>query len=160
MSKVVTKVNQQHQDKLIIFDDDPYFGALIAASARNFGFRPNFFTSLYAMGPFSRLKEYDLAIIDVYMDSIRGDELAAYIDMFLMQVPVILVSAEPLDLGSQDINWPPSVRAFVHKSLGPYRILKVARATLERERLLRRLSMNETRIAVNALDQVSPGSIA
>ena len=148
------------QDKLIVFDDDPYFGALISATSRQYGFATHYFQSLYAMGSFSRIKAYDIAIIDVYMDSIRGDELAAYIDMFCGEIPVILVSGETLEFRSHGSVWPPSVRAFLPKSVGAHQILAAARATLQRNRLLKRLATGEAPhdfIGLKDLAQVAPG---
>ena len=115
------------------------------------------------MGPFARIKDYDLAIIDVYMDSIRGDELAEYLDMFVVQVPVILVSGKDFNLEHQATEWPSSVRAFIHKSEGPYQILATARAVLQRDRLLKRLAAGghlHGLSVVSDLDQASPGGIA
>ena len=159
-----SKIQQQPpQDKLVIFDDDPYFGALISATARNFGFAPNYFQSLYAMGNFARIKDYDIAIIDVYMDSIRGDELAEYLDMFVVQVPVVLVSGKDFNLEHQSAEWPSSVRAFIHKSEGPYQILATTRAVLQRDRLLKRLAAGGHPHGlgiVSDLDLASPGGIA
>ena len=153
MLKPVEKVAQPH-DKLIVFDDDPYFGALISATARGFGFTPTYFTSLFDMGPLARIKDYDFAIIDVFMGSIRGDELAEYIDMFFGQVPVILVSSEDM-VGKNGLSrWPQSVRAFVHKAEGPYKILDAARTTLQRERLLQRLASGSGTTQLNAADRV------
>jgi DNA-binding response OmpR family regulator len=127
-------------DKLIIFDDDPYFGTLISAIARQYNFAAHYFQSLYAMGSFSRIRNYDIAIIDIYMDSIRGDELAAYIDMFCSDIPVILVSGQGLEHRDGRTVWPQSVRAFIPKAAGAHQILAAARATLTRERMLKRLA--------------------
>jgi DNA-binding response OmpR family regulator len=150
------------KDRLIIFDDDPYFGALISANARNFGFAPSYFSSLYAMGPFARIKDYDFAIIDVYMDSIRGDELATYIDMFFAEMPVILVSGENLDKVHCQQSWPSSVRAFIHKVEGPQKILSAARGILRRDRWLRHLANNHApaKTPFSVLNQAMPGGIA
>jgi DNA-binding response OmpR family regulator len=145
-------------DKLIVFDDDPYFGALISATARQFNFSAHYFQSLYAMGSFARIRNYDIAIIDVFMDSIRGDELATYIDMFCADIPVILVSGERFDHQDKRIVWPPSVRAFIPKSAGAHQILAAAKATLNRDRMLRRLAAGEP--CINHLDITDLGQLA
>ncbi len=149
-------------DKLIVFDDDPYFGALISATARQLNFSAHYFQSLYAMGSFARIKNYDIAIIDVYMDSIRGDELATYIDMFCDDIPVILVSGERFDHHDRRTVWPPSVRAFIPKAAGAHQILAAAKATLTRDRMLKRLAAGEphiNHIEITDLDQLAPAGI-
>jgi DNA-binding response OmpR family regulator len=126
-------------DKLVIFDDDVCFGTLLSAKARRAGFAPQFFTSLVDLGSFARIKEFDLAIIDYYLGSIRGDEIAEYVDTFFDQVPVIIVSSE--DMRERRLQkWPASVRLFIPKADGAHSIIAGARQLLTRERMLRRLA--------------------
>lgn len=127
-------------DKLVVVDDDPVFGALLMSKAKSAGFDARFFLSLVDMGSFARIKDYDLAVIDFYMDQIRGDEIAAYVDTFFKDIPVIIVSAEDFSSPERRKKWPPTVRAFVQKTDGVDKILATAKAVLHRERMLRRLS--------------------
>jgi DNA-binding response OmpR family regulator len=126
-------------DKLVIFDDDVCFGALLSAKARAMGFDPRYFTSLVDLGSFARIKTFDLAIVDYYLGSIQGDEIAEYVDTFFAQVPVIIVSSEDFR-ATRSQKWPASVRQFVPKAEGPTKILEAARNVLQRERMLRRLA--------------------
>lgn len=123
-------------DKLLVVDDDPNFGALISAVAKDRGFIPKFFTSLIDMGSFARIKEFDVAVIDYYLGSMRGDEIAEYVDTFFSEVPVIIVSSEDLR-ESRNVKWPACVRTFIPKSEGPGRIIDTARQIVKRERLLK-----------------------
>ena len=129
-------------DKLVIFDDDVCFGALITAKARSQGFEPRFFTSLADIGTFARIKDFDVAIIDFYLGNDRGDAIAEYVDTFFDGIPVIIVSSEDLS-GNRIRQWPASVRRFVQKSEGPGRIIEAARSVLERERLLKRFAASD-----------------
>ena len=129
-------------DKMVIFDDDVCFGALITAKARSSGFEPRFFTSLADIGTFARIKDFDVAIIDFYLGTVRGDEIAEYVDTFFDGIPVIIVSSEDLR-ESRIRQWPASVRQFVPKSEGPHRIIEAAKSVLQRERLLRRLAASD-----------------
>jgi DNA-binding NtrC family response regulator len=122
--------------KIVIFDDDVCFGALLAAKARAVGLEPAFFTSLLDLGSFARIKSFDLAIVDFYLGSIRGDEIAEYVDTFFGEVPVIIVSGEQMT-PSRIAKWPRSVRQFIGKSEGPIRIVDAAKQLLRRERMLR-----------------------
>jgi DNA-binding response OmpR family regulator len=126
-------------DKLLIVDDDVCFGALISAVAKDRGFIPRFFTSLIDMGSFARIKEFDVAIIDYYLGSLRGDEIAEYVDTFFSEVPVIIVSSEDLR-ETRSVKWPASVRTFIPKTEGPARIIETARQIVKRERLLKRFA--------------------
>jgi len=148
------------QDRLLILDDDPYFGALLSATARRFGFVPTYYASIFDLGPFARIKDFDLAIIDVYMGCIRGDELAECIDMFCSEVPVILVSGHDLHETNWESRCPESVRSFMPKTAGPLKILEVARSTLQRERLLRRLAATTPVCSSSDQDLLLPGDIA
>ena len=159
MGTMMTMLPRQ-QDKHVILDDDPYFGALMAATARSFGFTPSYYASIFDLGPFAKIKDFDFAIIEVYMGCIRGDELAEYIDMFCEDVPVILVSGQDLHEANWESRWPKSVRSFIPKSEGPYKILEAARATLQRERLLRRLATTTPASVGREPELVMPGSIA
>ena len=132
-------------DKLVIFDDDVCFGALISAKAKACGFESRFFTSLVDMGSFARIKEFDIAIVDFYLGTIRGDEIAEYVDTFFDQVPVIIVSSADMS-ESRISQWPASVRMFVPKSAGPGRIIEAARSIIVRERMLKRLAGSERRL--------------
>lgn len=127
-------------DKLVVVDDDPVFGALLMKKAKHEGFDAKFYLSLMDMGSFARIKEYDLAIIDFYMEQIRGDEIAEYVDTFFRDVPVIIVSGEDFTGSDRKKKWPQTVRAFVPKADGVDKILKTAKAVLQRERMLKRLS--------------------
>lgn len=126
-------------DKLLVVDDDVCFGALISAVAKDRGLIPRFFTSLIDMGSFARIKEFDVAIIDYYLGSMRGDEIAEYVDTFFSEVPVIIVSSEDLR-ETRSVKWPASVRTFIPKTEGPVRIVEAARQIVKRERLLKRFA--------------------
>lgn len=123
-------------DKLLLVDDDPGFGAILASIAKSKGFEPQWYSSLLEMGSFARIKEYDVAIIDYYLDCLRGDEIAQYVDTFFAGIPVIIVSSRNFTL--QEISrWPSCVRRFVGKEKGAERIIDEARTILKRERLLK-----------------------
>lgn len=126
-------------DRLLIVDDDACFGALISAVAKDRGLVSRFFTSLVDMGSFARIREFDVAVIDYYLGSLRGDEIAEYVDTFFSEVPVIIVSSEDLR-ETRSVKWPASVRQFIPKSEGPVKIVEAARQIVKRERLLKRYS--------------------
>lgn len=126
------------RDKLLVIDDDRTFGAIMTTVAKAKGFEPFYFTSLIEMGSFARIRDFDLAIIDYYLGSLRGDEIAEYVDTFFRDIPVMIVSSQ--DFQPEEISeWPVSVRKFCSKLEGPDAIIETARSILKRERMLKRL---------------------
>jgi len=61
---------------------------------------------------------FDLAIVDYYLDGIRGNELAAELKAFYPGMAVILLSGAD---GLEDLE---HVDSFVHKGEGPQALLK------------------------------------
>ena len=123
---------------LLIIDDDRSFGAVLVAHAVKKGFKPTYCTSLLDLGSFARIREFDIAIVDYYLGSLRGDEIAEYVDTFFREIPVVIVSAESFK-SEQIAKWPQSVRRFVSKSVGPQAIVDATAKVLARERFLRSL---------------------
>jgi DNA-binding response OmpR family regulator len=71
-------------------------------------------------------RQFDLAIIDYYLEGINGDELAAELKSFCSGMAVILLSGAD---GLKDLD---HVDSFVHKCDGPKALLKeVARLAKE-----------------------------
>jgi len=127
------------RDKLLLVDDDPCFSAIISAVARQHDFEPHIFSSLVEMGSFARIRDFDVALIDYYLDMLRGDEIAEYVDTFFGDIPVLIVSSR--DFAPEEIaKWPQAVRRFVSKTEGAEAIVAAARSVLDRERLLKRLA--------------------
>lgn len=140
-------------DKLLVIDDDRAFGAIVSAIARGKGFEPHYFTSLVEMGSFARIRDFDLAIIDYYLGSLRGDEIAEYVDTFFRDIPVMIVSSQ--EFKEDEISeWPASVRKFVSKMDGAEAIVETARSILKRERLLKRLERGSPSSGDTAWQQV------
>lgn len=125
--------------RLLVIDDDRTFGAIISACAKTRGFEPLYCSSLIDLGSFARIREFDVAVIDYFLGSMQGDEIAEYVDTFFSEIPVIIVSSKPF--GAEEVaKWPSSVRRFIAKSEGPAAIVEAAKNLVNRERLIRRLS--------------------
>ena len=122
---------------MLIIDDDPSFGMVLQAIAQNRGFETHYVPSLLDLGSFARIKDFEIAVIDYYLGSLRGDEIAEYVDMFFQEVPVIIVSSKPFT--QEDIKkWPSCVRQFVAKTEGQTRIMDRVVRVLDRDRMLKR----------------------
>lgn len=128
--------------KIVVIEDDQSTGEMLAALAREEGFECDHYTSLADMGSFAHLKNYDLAIIDYYLESLRGDEIAEYVDTFFHDIPVVIISAK--DFNEEEAKrWPQPVKQFVSKTEGAPKIIATARAVLERMRLLKKFQGND-----------------
>jgi DNA-binding NtrC family response regulator len=123
--------------KMLIIDDDSTYGVLLSAIARKKGFEPHYYPSLLNLGSFACIRDYDIAVIDYFMDSVRGDEIAHYAQMFTMNVPVIIISG--LNFGEEERKtWPACVKDFVAKEFGGERIIDAAAEVLKRQEFLKR----------------------
>lgn len=125
------------RESVLLIDDDPAFGAIATAVARARGFDASWYASLIDMGSFARIKSFDIAIIDYFLESFRGDEVAEYVDTFFSEIPVLIVSAHEMDPRQME-RWPASIKGFVPKSKGAEAIVDEAQRILRRERLLKR----------------------
>ena len=125
--------------KMLVIDDDVAFGRLLAAIGSARGFRSEHFSSLMDLGYFARIKDFDVAILDFYLETVRGDEIATYVDTFFCDTPVIIISSENFHLKA-DYKWPNSVKEFLHKKVGPERIIDAAAKIVARNVLLKRFS--------------------
>jgi len=115
---------------ILVIDDDSTFGMLMKALAEARGLKLDYFTSLSELGSFARIGEYDVAVLDYYLDKLTGAEIAEYFDAFFTDTPVVMVSGNS-EVKDESTKWPRCVRQFVPKSRGAKEILQVALATLD-----------------------------
>ena len=116
--------------KIALIDDDPDFRRLMSVCGKSMGFDIDTYASLEEMGSFARLDNYDLALVDYYLEKLHGVEIAEYIDIFFPELPVILVSGDDLAPRSRTL-WPRCIKKFLVKGLGPYAIFNRAKQLLE-----------------------------
>lgn len=108
---------------IILIDDDATFRNLMKAYADAEGIPMSCFTSLSELGSFARIGEYDVAIVDYFLNGMKGHEIAEYFSVFFPTRPVVVVSGDG-SLSQKLEEWPDSVKAFLPKSLGAAAILK------------------------------------
>jgi DNA-binding NtrC family response regulator len=116
--------------RVLIIDDDLTFGAILEAMLRKNGLDAEFHPSLVELGSFARLREFDLAVVDYFLDSLRGDEVAQYADTFFAGLPILVVSAKAFS-PEETARWPQSVREFIAKDRGPQAVVDAARRILD-----------------------------
>lgn len=111
--------------RILVIDDDPAFGQIMKALAQSHGIACDWAESLDALGRVGKVGEYDLAILDYFLEQFTGGEIAEYVEVFFSKVPVVIVSSSP-DIHAQQRKWPQCVKVFVDKSAGAKSILKQA----------------------------------
>jgi len=112
-------------EKMLVIDDDPAFGQIMKALAEARGIQCDWVPSLESLGRVGRVGDYDLAILDYFLERFTGGEIAEYVDVFFSKIPVVIVSSRP-DIHAQQRNWPKCVRLFVDKATGARSILDLA----------------------------------
>lgn len=111
--------------KMLVIDDDPAFGQIMKALASARGIQCDWVPSLESLGRVGRVGDYDLAILDYFLEKFTGGEIAEYVDVFFSDIPVVIVSSRP-DIHAQQRKWPKCVRLFVDKATGARSILDLA----------------------------------
>ncbi len=107
---------------VLVIDDDATFGLLMKAVAEARGIKLDYVGSLAELGSFARIGDYDVAVLDYYLEKLTGAEIAEYFDAFFQDKPVIIVSGSSR-LQDDSVQWPKCVRKFVLKSNGARNIL-------------------------------------
>ncbi len=108
---------------LLLIDDDEFFCALFKMVGESLGIPVQTYGSLSDMQSFAELRNYDVAVLDYYLESFRGPEIAEYIDIFFTELPVVLISGGELKDLDQKL-WPACIRRFVPKADGAHTIIK------------------------------------
>jgi len=111
-----------HNLKLLLIDDDESFGHLMEVVAAQRGISLEYYPSLVELGRIGRLGDFDVAILDYYLDGMNGIEIAEYLERFFTGKPVVLVSGRSYG-DALMVESPRCVKAFVHKVRGALTIL-------------------------------------
>ncbi|NRA67586.1 MAG: response regulator [Pseudobacteriovorax sp.] len=116
---------QANAKKVVLVDDDQVFGKLMNKEASGLGVQLDYFDSLESIGFISKLKDYDIIIVDFMMEHINGIEIAAYIPSFFQDKRLVLISNTHLET---ELNQPlpDYIDEFVHKKVGTKEIINRA----------------------------------
>ena len=114
-----------HKKGLLLIDDDEWFRALFKVICEAQGIPVTTFPSLADMPSFASMKDYDVVILDYYLESFKGPEIAEYVDVFFASLPVVVISGEEINDGERHA-WPTCIKRFMCKAAGPYNIISSA----------------------------------
>jgi CheY-like chemotaxis protein len=78
--------------RVLVIDDDPVFGQLMAGKGAQRSMRIEYFPTLLEAVYGADLRDFDAAVIDCVMPEMGGLELAEYFRTFSRDMPVVLVS--------------------------------------------------------------------
>jgi CheY-like chemotaxis protein len=117
---------------IALIDDDKDFGRLMCHIAQSSNLPIDFYESLDQLGSVGLLGQYDVIILDYYLEKMNGIEIAQYIDTFFPGVPAILTSAEAFIPMDKDV--PHCVHSFISKACGPVSILSAAMLAVSKKR--------------------------
>ena len=105
--------------RVLLVDDDLSYGKIIKKAASHKGFDLTYCQSIEEFSVLSKW-EYDVIIMDYDLGYVTGCELANYIENYVKEVTVVLVSQTKR---KESNAWPKSIKGFVSKSLGPHAVL-------------------------------------
>ena len=77
-------------------------------------------------------RDYDVVILDYYLESFKGPEIAEYVDVFFSHLPVVVISSSDISEKERQA-WPTCIRRFMNKTNGPHAILDGALELLAQE---------------------------
>jgi len=113
--------------KIVLIDDDRFFGYTMLEYARDQGLDLEYYESLSDLGFLGGLGRFRAAIVDFHLQSMTGIEIAEYLDRLFGDIPMVLISSD----GDADLAPKPGcVQRFVHKSEGVERISAAVREVL------------------------------
>lgn len=114
--KTVTTLKKLDPHVLII-DDDPIFRLSLEQAAQQHGLKVTACGSLKELKEMGTTHDFDIVIVDYYLDDFKNYITGTDIARGLGATPVILVSANEQCVENPEA-WPTSIRRFVHKKAG------------------------------------------
>jgi len=120
---------KQERRKVVLIDDDPVFCSIMLAAANENHINLDAFQSLREIGYIGKLSQYRVAIVDFELEEMNGIEIARYLTSLFPNLPMILVSCQPLLEISQG-QLPPCVKGYFQKSFGYTPIINSTRELL------------------------------
>jgi DNA-binding NtrC family response regulator len=107
--------------KCVLIDDSADFRFAMSSLSSEYSIQMDTFSSLAEMGSISKLRSYEVIIVDYFLESWVGTEIAEYVDALFGNIPVVVISAATTIAPA---SWPKCIRAFLSKSIGPRELLR------------------------------------
>lgn len=110
--------------RVFLVDDDPLFAEIMKHSAFELKVEILATTNISNIGPLVNW-DFDVAIVDYDLGSITGVDLSTYISYFIGDFPIVLISHSDREHQLENMCHNHD-KAFIHKSLGPLKIIETA----------------------------------
>jgi FixJ family two-component response regulator len=111
--------------KIVLIDDDRFFGFSLLSFARSQGIDLDYYESLGDLGYVGNLGRYRAAVVDFHLERMTGVEIAEYLEALFGNIPMVLISS---DAAAGSGRLPGCVHKFVNKSDGLQQIVEAVRA--------------------------------
>jgi len=108
--------------RVFLLDDDPIFCKLMEKVAKKNGIPITICSRLEEFGSEDGHREYDVAVIDYYLEDMKGPQIVQLLD----EHPVVMVSRNEDCVDEERGEWPEAIKKFVPKRQGPQAILEAA----------------------------------
>ena len=118
---------------LLLIDDDESFRTLFQSIADSQMIRAETHSSLADLHSVGVLGEFDAVVLDYFLKSFRGTEIAEYIDVFFPALPVLLISGSEIEVISQQ-HLPACIHRLASKCSGAYAIVHWAMEVMRGDR--------------------------
>jgi|GEM_PF-1778606 len=119
----VEKITTQ-KIKCVLIDDSADFRFVMSTLAPQYSIELETFSSLAEMGSISKLRKYDVIIVDYFLGSWVGTEIAEYVDALFGNIPVVVISGSTAVVPK---SWPKCIKSYFSKAIGPRRLLQEVR---------------------------------
>lgn len=127
--------------RILIIDDDPQFATLVRSMADFEGVSVDVFRSIEDIGGVSRLQEYDVAVINYFLDSAGGFHIAQFLDVFFRHgIDVVLMSKHVLPDVARGRRRGATLQRFVHRGGGVQGILEAVQEILRARRFVEKVT--------------------
>lgn len=120
------------QSRILVIDDDPVFRAIIVKMGGVLGLRVDAIESMLDLDPFSKINEYQAAIIDYYLGQHDGMDLITQLRPFFASIPTLLVSADSSVALKCQRELMPGICEFAPKTMGAFKILEIVKDLIAR----------------------------
>jgi len=108
--------------RILCVDDDPTFGQIMQGLAKEHGVVLTYFTEIGALR-FEQPWRFDIGLIDYHLGELTGLDVAKYLEKFLGDLPIVIVSQDEGFKAPME-GWPKSVVDVLSKRIGHLAILE------------------------------------
>jgi CheY-like chemotaxis protein len=115
--------------RILVIDDDPIFCKALKKTGRKMGVEVKACETTAALSLLPKKLPFDIVLIDYSFHNFTGVQLSYLLGNYC---PIVMISATER-AKIKEVNWPTSIKTFLHKSLGLDSILSSTLTVLSQE---------------------------